>query len=73
MGQEIKDGGMTEKICSNCYHSSSTYPLDPIGTLYCEIMEDYIIVNDNSCGLFSEDQPLVGLIVKDHAIKESRI
>ena len=37
--------------CSECIYSSSTYPLDPRGSLYCEFIEDYV-TNKSSCDKF---------------------
>ena len=44
---------MKKKICLNCCNCESTYPLDPIGSLYCDIIDDYVSAN-NSCGAFNE-------------------
>ena len=39
------------KICANCCNCESTYPLDPKGTLYCDITEKYVY-NSDSCEYF---------------------
>ena len=42
-----------EKICLNCCNCESTYPLDSIGSLYCDIIDDYVLAND-LCRAFNE-------------------
>ena len=36
-----KGEGMKE--CINCGYITSAYPLDPKGSLYCDIIEDYVL------------------------------
>jgi len=43
------------KICLNCRASISTYPLDPAGTLYCDVIEAYV-EPDGFCGAFKRIQ-----------------
>ena len=31
------------KECINCGYITSAYPLDPKGSLYCDIIEDYVL------------------------------
>lgn len=45
---------MKEKTCSICFNCESTYPLDPPGSLYCDVVEDYVSAN-GSCGSFKEN------------------
>jgi len=49
-GQEKPGSKMEEEICLNCHYVEGTYPLDPPGTLHCEILEKYVSPND-SCRL----------------------
>lgn len=46
-----------KKICLNCCCAESTYPLDPQGSLYCDIIENYVSPND-SCDKFDIKKPL---------------
>ena len=45
---------MKEKTCSDCFNCESTYPLDPPGSLYCDVVEDYVSAN-GSCEKFKEN------------------
>uniref|UniRef100_A0A6M3JQ45 Uncharacterized protein n=1 Tax=viral metagenome TaxID=1070528 RepID=A0A6M3JQ45_9ZZZZ len=50
----VECDNMKEKTCSDCFNCESTYPLDPPGSLYCDVVEDYVSAN-GSCGSFKEN------------------
>ena len=56
---------MKEKTCSDCFNCESTYPFDPPGSLYCDVVEDYVSAS-GSCGSFKENaiQPSTDAIKK---------